>query len=166
MSASPTKIDAVADGIYRIHTPVADVPGGFSFNQYLIVDDAPLLFHTGPRKLFPLVSELERVGLVTRRYALGPGDVVPCHVEADDRYVLTTLRADMAAATRVDLIAFGMRFEDVPFDRDAGSVLLVDAAEVLARLPSVTIELSLVAVDDAGERPLGQFFLDHHATPP
>lgn len=51
-----TNINEVADGIYRINTPV-DIVGGFSFNQYLVVDDAPLVFHTGPRKMFPLVSE-------------------------------------------------------------------------------------------------------------
>ena len=53
-----TTIDEIADGIYRIFTPV-DIPGagGFSFNQYLIVDDEPLLFHTGMRRLFPQVSE-------------------------------------------------------------------------------------------------------------
>jgi flavorubredoxin len=55
---SGTNVHEVADGIYRINTPVA-LPGGpgFSFNQYLIVDDEPLLFHTGPRKMFPLVRE-------------------------------------------------------------------------------------------------------------
>jgi flavorubredoxin len=54
-----TRIDEIADGIYRISTPIppSAVPGGFTFNQYLVVDDAPLLHHTGPRKLFPLVSE-------------------------------------------------------------------------------------------------------------
>lgn len=52
-----TRIDEIEDGIYRISTPVAKLPGGFSFNQYLIVDEEPLLFHTGPRKLFPLVRE-------------------------------------------------------------------------------------------------------------
>jgi len=52
-----TRVDEVADGIYRIHTPVADVPGGFSFNQYLVRDDAPLLFHTGPRRMAGLVIE-------------------------------------------------------------------------------------------------------------
>ena len=46
------------DGIYRINTPVEiKGAGGFSFNQYLIADDEPLLFHTGPRKMFSLVSE-------------------------------------------------------------------------------------------------------------
>jgi flavorubredoxin len=55
---SGTNVHEVADGIYRIHTPVA-VAGtdGFSFNQYLVVDDESLLFHTGPRKMFPLVYE-------------------------------------------------------------------------------------------------------------
>jgi len=54
-----TRIDEITNGIYRISTPVppAVVPGGFTFNQYLIVDDAPLLYHTGPHKMFPLVCE-------------------------------------------------------------------------------------------------------------
>jgi hypothetical protein len=54
-----TNIHEIADGIYRINTPVppSEVPGGFSFNQYLIVDHTPLLFHTGLRRLFPSVSE-------------------------------------------------------------------------------------------------------------
>jgi flavorubredoxin len=55
--ASRTRIDEVAEGIYRISTPVTVVPGGFSFNQYLVVDEEPLLFHTGPRRMFPLVRE-------------------------------------------------------------------------------------------------------------
>lgn len=54
---SGTTIDEIAQGIYRISTPVTVVPGGFTFNQYLIVDDEPLLFHTGLRHLFPLVRE-------------------------------------------------------------------------------------------------------------
>jgi flavorubredoxin len=52
-----TRIDEVADGIYRISTPYKDVPGGFSFNQYLIRDDQPLLFHTGPRNMVALTRE-------------------------------------------------------------------------------------------------------------
>jgi flavorubredoxin len=56
---SGTNIHEVADGIYRINTPVSieGGPGGFTFNQYLIADAEPLLFHTGPRKMFPLVRE-------------------------------------------------------------------------------------------------------------
>jgi flavorubredoxin len=54
---SGTRIDEIQDGIFRISTPVAAVPGGFTFNQFLIVDDEPLLFHTGLRQLFPFVRE-------------------------------------------------------------------------------------------------------------
>ena len=56
-SGSGTRVDEIAGGIYRISTPLAAVPGGFTFNQYLIADDEPLLFHSGPRKLCPLVRE-------------------------------------------------------------------------------------------------------------
>ena len=49
--------DGSSKGIYRINHPV-EIPGtAFSFNQYLLVDDAPLLWETGPRELFPYVKE-------------------------------------------------------------------------------------------------------------
>jgi len=53
-----THVNEIAPGIYRINTPIAP-PGGaqFNFNQYLVADDEPLLFHTGPRGLFAAVSE-------------------------------------------------------------------------------------------------------------
>jgi flavorubredoxin len=53
---SGTNLSEIADGIYRINTPLAIAgPAGFSFNQYLVLADEPLLFHTGPRSLFALV---------------------------------------------------------------------------------------------------------------
>ena len=58
-SQSGTNVHEIGDGIYRINTPVT-LPGGvghFSFNQYLIVDDGPMLFHAGLRQLFPVVRE-------------------------------------------------------------------------------------------------------------
>jgi flavorubredoxin len=80
-AASGTNVHEIANGLYRINTPV-DIPGGpsFNFNQYLIADAEPLLFHTGPRRLFPLVAEA--IGKVlpvhTLRY------VAFSHVEADE----------------------------------------------------------------------------------
>lgn len=78
---SGTNVHEIADGIYRINTPV-EIPGtdGFSFNQYLIVDDEPLLFHTGLRKMFPLVREaVASVIPVERLRYIGFS-----HVEADE----------------------------------------------------------------------------------
>lgn len=57
-----TNIEEIAEGIYRINTPVEIPNGAFSFNQYLVHDADPLLFHTGPKRLFPFVREaMERV---------------------------------------------------------------------------------------------------------
>src|SRR4029078_12023917 len=50
-----TRTAEIADGIHRISTFIPDA--GIPFNQYLVVADEPLLFHTGPRHLFPLVSD-------------------------------------------------------------------------------------------------------------
>jgi flavorubredoxin len=54
-----TRTDEIADGIFRFSTYVAEVapPAGFTFNQFLIRADEPLLFHTGPRAMFPLVRD-------------------------------------------------------------------------------------------------------------
>jgi len=79
---SSTRIDEIADGIFRISTPVpaSVVPGGFTFNQYLIRDDEPLLFHTGPRMLFGAVS-----GAIGRVIPLANlRHVSFSHVEADE----------------------------------------------------------------------------------
>jgi flavorubredoxin len=54
-----TTIDEIADDIFRISTFVPEVapPAGFTFNQFLVRAEEPLLFHTGPRGMFPLVAE-------------------------------------------------------------------------------------------------------------
>lgn len=82
MNRAGTQLDAVGNDLYRISTgiPADVVPGGFSFNQYLLVDDEPLLFHTGPRGLFPAVrAAIETVLPVSRlRY------ISFCHHEADE----------------------------------------------------------------------------------
>jgi flavorubredoxin len=78
---TPATVDEIAERIYRISAPV-EIPGagGFSFNQYLIDDEAPLLFHTGPRKLFPAVREaVARVLPVERLRYIGFS-----HFEADE----------------------------------------------------------------------------------
>ena len=76
-----TSVHEIAEGIYRIHTPVRElIPGGFGFSQYLILDDEPLLFHTGLRRMFPLVREaISKVMPVDRLRHVGYS-----HFEADE----------------------------------------------------------------------------------
>lgn len=99
MSAPPLcTIDEIAPDIHRINTRLPDaLPGGFSFNQYLVVDERPLLFHTGPRKLFPLIrAQIEKVlPLDALRY------VAFSHVESDECGSLPDFLAAAPAARPV-----------------------------------------------------------------
>jgi flavorubredoxin len=95
---SGTNVHEVADGIFRINTPVdLGATGRFNFNQYLIVDDQPLLFHTGPRKLFPLVQEAVAsvIAVETLRF------VGLSHFEADE---CGSLNAFLAVAPRAEAV--------------------------------------------------------------
>src|SRR5262245_20300319 len=76
-----TKTTEIADGIFRLSTFVPTVtPEGFTFNQFLISAEQPLLFHTGPRAMFPLVSEaVSRILPVEKLRWITFG-----HVEADE----------------------------------------------------------------------------------
>jgi flavorubredoxin len=76
-----TRTFEIADRIYRISTCVPDAaPGGFTFNQFLVDADEPLLFHTGPRAMFPLVSQaIARVVALDRLRWITFG-----HVESDE----------------------------------------------------------------------------------
>lgn len=82
MSPSGTQIKAITEDLYWINTPVdsAANPDGFSFNQYLLIDESPLLFHTGLLGMFDAVSQaIETViPLSELRY------ISFCHVEADE----------------------------------------------------------------------------------
>lgn len=77
---SGTNVHEIATGIYRINTPVRLPVGAFNFNQYLIVDDQPLLFHTGPRRMFPLVQEAIAALLPLERLTY----IAFSHYEADE----------------------------------------------------------------------------------
>jgi flavorubredoxin len=97
-----TTVDEIADGIYRLSTWVPDIapPAGFTFNQFLIDADEPLLFHTGPRLMFPLVTEaVGRILPVDRLRWIAFG-----HVESDEcgsmnQWLAAAPRAEVAHGT-------------------------------------------------------------------
>jgi flavorubredoxin len=92
MSAeAATRVDEIADGVYRIATPVplSGPHGGFTYCQYLVDDDEPLLFHTGLRRMFPQVrAAIARVMPVERLRWISFS-----HFEADECGALNELLA-------------------------------------------------------------------------
>lgn len=77
-----TKVSEIANGIYRLSTFTSAIapPTGFTFNQFLILGDEPLMFHTGLRKMFPLNRDaLSRIMSPERLRWIAFG-----HYEADE----------------------------------------------------------------------------------
>jgi flavorubredoxin len=94
-----TRIDEIAPDIFRLSTLVPDIapPAGFTFNQFVVRADQPMLFHTGMRQLFPLVSEA-----VGRIVALGDLRWISfAHVEADECGAMNQF---LAAAPRAEVV--------------------------------------------------------------
>ena len=125
---SGARVEEVADRVYQIHLPVSN--GEFSFNQYLVADDEPLLFHTGPRALHQLV--LRAIASVfpveTLRY------IAYSHCENDE---CGGMRELLAAAPRAVPVtgAIGAMLNSDFFDRptralEEGAVLSLGTAGV------------------------------------
>jgi flavorubredoxin len=93
-----TRIHEIADGVYRLSTFVPAVtPDGFTFNQFLIDADEPMLFHCGQRGFFPLVSAaVARILPLERLRWIGFG-----HVEADE---CGSMNAWLAAAPNAQVV--------------------------------------------------------------
>jgi flavorubredoxin len=91
-----TEIAEIADRIYRLSTFVPQVgPTGFTFNQFLIDADEPLLFHYGQRSLFALISEAVKTLMPLDRLRW----TTCSHVEADESGALNQWLAAAPKAT-------------------------------------------------------------------
>lgn len=133
-SHAETAIDEIADGIYRISTgmPGGDVPGGFSFNQYLIVDDAPMLFHTGMRGLFASTrAAIETVMPVSRLRYLGFS-----HYEADEcgamnQFLAVAPKAEVVCGKIAAMVAAGDQADRPPRAMADGEKLSLGRREMI-----------------------------------
>jgi anti-sigma factor RsiW len=118
----------------------------------------------------PFLEHMKRQGMRVREYRVAPGGRVACTIRADDDAVVGRMQVPLAGVARVDALQSldlgdgrlqQWRAEDVPFDPDAGEVLTLPPAAALKRLPAHVFRVRLVAVDEAGERPLGEYAFAH-----
>ena len=133
MSAS---VDQIADRIYRISTFVPDLgPTGFTFNQFLVDAEEPLLYHTGMRQLFPAVSEAIEAAV----QELG-GDVEEDIEELspnDDGSNREELLTQLADAGYNPVIAVGFAYGDI-------------IADVAAEYPDTEFAIVDTSVEELG----------------
>lgn len=113
------------------------------------------------------VAAMRRAGLRLREYQLDPGGSVNCTIGTADDAVVSRLRAPLAGVTRLDVVrevgggAPRQRIDDVPFDAAAGEVFLIPPAAWLKTMPAFTMRVRLIGVDEAGERPIGEYTFNH-----
>lgn len=97
-----TTIDEIAPDVFRLSTFIPEVgPTGFAFNQFLVRDAEPMLFHTGMRQLFPLVSDAvsRLIPLTDLRW------ISFAHVEADECGAMNLF---LAAAPHAQVVHGGL----------------------------------------------------------
>jgi anti-sigma factor RsiW len=109
----------------------------------------------------PLYEAMKKQNLRLREYHMAPGASVNCTIAPADDFVVSRLEAPLAGVRRVDLVTPGGRFEDVPFDAWTGEVLVLPAPAELKRRGTFTHHVRLLAVEDAGERVLGEYTFVH-----
>jgi len=111
------------------------------------------------------VHEMKQEGLRLREYRVAPGGSVNCTISAADDAVVSRLQASLQDVTRVDLVVMTEqgegRLPDIPFEPAAGEVLFCPAAASLKKSPAHTERLRLLAVDEAGERPIADYTFIH-----
>lgn len=106
-------------------------------------------------------------GLRVRQYAPPPGGAVQCTVTAEDDILIGRLAADLSGAKRVDLCFYDergveqSRFPDIPVNPTAGSVVFQESMTYAKAAPTHKLIARLVAIDDGGERLLGEYTFDH-----
>jgi putative zinc finger protein len=108
-----------------------------------------------------LFDAMKKEGLRLREYRLQPGGSVNCTIASADDFVVSRLSAPLQGVRRLDLITTAGRFEDVPFDAEAGEVLVCPAPALLKKKGAYTHHMRLVAVEDEGERVLGDYAFSH-----
>ena len=135
-----TRLDEIAEGIYRISTfvPEAAPPAGFTFNQFLISAEEPLLFHTGMRSLFPAVSAaVGRVVPLERLRWVAFG-----HVEADEcgamnEFLNAAPRAEVAHNTVGCLVSVNDLADRPPRPMADGETLDLGGKQVRRRVRNI-----------------------------
>lgn len=120
-----TRINEIADGIYRLSTFVPEVtPAGFTFNQFVVKGETPLLFHCGMRGLFPLVSAaVAKIIPLDQLRWISFG-----HVEADEcgamnQWLQAAPRAQVAHGRTACMVSLNDLADRAPRALDDGEVL-------------------------------------------
>lgn len=117
----------------------------------------------------PFVQRLVAQGMHVREYRVPLNGAVNCTVAPEDDFVVAYLKAPLEGVQQLDMIYLadesddesGMRLHDIPFSADSGSVVFSTGIDALRALPTTTLRVRLLAIDDSGERSVGDYTFHH-----
>ena len=110
------------------------------------------------------VERLRARGMRVREYAVPLNGSVNCTVAPEDQLLVGRLQAPLAGVERLDLLVSDEgehRLADVPFDAAAGEVVMAPGIAALRRRPAHRQVVRLVAVEQGGERMVGEYTFNH-----
>ena len=108
-----------------------------------------------------LLEAMKKEGLRLREYRLAPGGSVNCTIAAEDDFVVSRLAVPLEGVRRLDVVTGDERLEDVPFDAGGNEVLMCPAPAALKRRSAFVDPVRLIAVEETGERLLGEYTFVH-----
>jgi hypothetical protein len=163
--------DLEADAINRLETHVfacADCARRLDASRALIdgVRDAVRRGRLQAVVTDAVLNRLARDGVRMRTFTVGPGDVVPCAVWADDDVIVTRMRGDFSGLERVSIVTqVGGeevdRATDVPVRPGGGELIELFSADQLRQLPQVEVRLSVFGSRGGGEELVAEYILEH-----
>jgi hypothetical protein len=118
------------------------------------------------------VRRLVERGVRVREYRVPCNGSVNCTVAPEDEVVISRLEVPLGGIQRLDMVEIDpegrgqARLEDVPFSVGSDGVAITQSVDRLRALPASTTRVRLLAVDERGERVIGEYTFNHtpHAT--
>jgi flavorubredoxin len=134
------RVDQISDRIYRISTFVSDIgPNGFTFNQFLVDAEEPMLYHTGMRGLFPVVREAIGQVMPVERLRW----IAFAHLEADEcgamnEFLAAAPHAQVAHGALGCMLSLNDQCARPPRPLGDGEVLELGGAALARRVTEIT----------------------------
>lgn len=119
----------------------------------------------------PFVERLVGEGRRVRQYELAHNGSVNCSAAPDDELLVARFHAPLAGVRQVDAVLrlsiaeAEYRAQDIPFDEARGEIVMMPKIAIVRTLPAHVVTVQLFAHDDSGERPLGEYVLNHSPWP-
>ena len=165
------ELDEAAEARIDEHVLGCDACGRALSQIVDLGDGIRAAFRRGSVRAFVSRAFVERVverGTRVREYRVPCNGSVNCSVAPDDDLLAAHLEAPLAGVKRIDALSYvddapPEVFRDLPFEAASDEVVLAPKIAYVRTLPSHSQRVRLVAVDDGGERVIGDYTFNHSA---